>query len=76
VKCPQGRSHEGIEHGEADSSTQELAALVEHALLDYLVRPQEHGPRDRQPERLSSLQIDHQLELSGLLNGEVAWLCP
>jgi hypothetical protein len=25
------RSYEGIEHGEADSSTQELAALVEHA---------------------------------------------
>src|SRR4029450_11560786 len=26
--------------GEADSSTQELAALVEHALFDHLVRPQ------------------------------------
>src|SRR6266849_11182815 len=26
--------------GEADSSTQELAPLVEHALLDHLVRPE------------------------------------
>ena len=28
--------------GEADSRTQELAALVGHALLDHLVRPLEH----------------------------------
>jgi hypothetical protein len=28
--------------GEADSRTQELAALVEHALLDHLVRSRQH----------------------------------
>jgi hypothetical protein len=34
--------------GEADSSTQELAALVEHALLDYLVGAPEDRRRNRQ----------------------------
>jgi hypothetical protein len=28
--------------GEADSSTEELAALVEHALFDHVVGPQQH----------------------------------
>jgi hypothetical protein len=35
-----------------DGRSQELAALVEHALLDDLVRPQEQRLRDRQSERL------------------------
>ena len=38
--------------GEADSSSQELAALVEHALFDHLIRPPQHRRRDRQAERL------------------------
>ena len=28
-------------HGEADRSTKELAALVEHGLFDYVVRPRQ-----------------------------------
>src|SRR6266566_8199014 len=30
--------------------------------------------RDRQPERLGRLEVDHQLELGGLLDGEVSGL--
>jgi hypothetical protein len=43
----------------ADSSTQELAALVEHALLDQMVCLQEDRLGDRQPEPLRGLEIDH-----------------
>jgi hypothetical protein len=43
--------------------------LVEHALLDDLVRPHQHRLRDRKAKRLRRLEIDHQLELGGLLDG-------
>jgi hypothetical protein len=65
-QCPERavvRGHR--EPGEADSSTQELAALVEHALLDDLVRPPEHRRRDRQAERLGGLEVNHQIEPFG-----------
>src|SRR5438093_93421 len=42
--------------------------------LDQLVRPEQHRPRDRQAERLGGLQVDHQLELRGLLDREIAGL--
>jgi hypothetical protein len=42
---------------------EELAALVEHALLDHLVRPPQHRRRNRQPERLGRLEVNDQLEL-------------
>jgi hypothetical protein len=61
--------------GEADCRAEELAALVEHALLDDLVRPQQERLRDRQAERLGGLEVDDQLELRGLLDGEVGGLC-
>ena len=35
------------EPGEAERCSQELAALVEHALFDHLVRLQDHRLRDR-----------------------------
>jgi hypothetical protein len=38
---------------------QELAALVEHALFDDLVRPRQHRLRDRQAEGAGGLQVDH-----------------
>ena len=41
--------------------------MVEHALFDHLIRPQEERLRDREPERLGGLEVDYQLELSGLL---------
>jgi hypothetical protein len=43
-----------------------LAALVEHALFDDLVRPQQQRLRDREAERLG----DDELELSRLLDGQ------
>jgi hypothetical protein len=59
---------------EGDSSTQELAALVEHGLLDHLVRPEQQRLRNREAERLRGLEIDHQLELRRLLDGEIGGL--
>ena len=41
---------------------------------DHLVRLKEEGWRNRQAEGFRRLEIDHQLELHGLLDGEVARL--
>src|SRR5207249_3515817 len=38
-------------------------------------RPQQERLRDRQPERLRGLEVDDQLELGGLFDGEVGGLC-
>src|SRR5690242_20428185 len=45
-------------------------------LLDHLVRPLQERRGDRQAERLGGFEVEHQLELCGLLNGQVAWLGP
>ena len=50
------------------------AASVEHALLDHLVGPQQQRLGNSETERLRRLQVDHQLELGGLLDGEVGGL--
>src|SRR5689334_7157290 len=42
--------------------------------LDHLVRLQEQLLRNRQPDRLRSLQVDDELDLRGLLDGEVGGL--
>ena len=39
--------------------------------LDHLIRPVEEGLGNRQPEGLRCLQVDDQLELRGLLHGEI-----
>ena len=44
--------------------------------LDHLVRPQQQRRRDRQAERLGGLEVDDQLELGGLLDGEVGGFAP
>src|SRR4030095_3723886 len=49
--------------GEAERCSQELAALVEHALLDDLVRTQQQRLRDRDADGLRALHVDNQLEL-------------
>ena len=67
----EGRSSRDGEAGESVCCSQELAALVEHRLLDDLVRPQQQRLRDRAPERLGGLEIDDQLELRGLLDWQV-----
>src|SRR5437870_7409968 len=42
--------------------------------LDDLIRPPQHRRRDREAERLRGLEVDHQLELGGLLHRKIAWL--
>ena len=42
--------------------------------LDHLIRPLQERRRDRQAERLGGLEVDHQLELRRLLDGQVAGL--
>src|SRR4029453_17303392 len=46
--------------------------LIVVSLLYYLVRSQQKRRRDRQPERLGGLEVDHQLERGGLLDGQVS----
>ena len=46
----------------------------QHALLDHLIRPQEDRLRDREPKGLRGLQVDHELEFGGLLDGKVGGL--
>ena len=48
--------------------------MVEHALLDHLVRLQQQQRRNRQAQRLGRLRIDDQLELRGLLDGQISRL--
>src|SRR5207249_10264006 len=48
--------------------------LVEHGLLDNLIRPSEHWRRDLQTELLRRLEVDHQFELAWLLDGKVRGL--
>jgi hypothetical protein len=43
-------------------------------LLDHLVRPRQQRRRDREAEGLGGLEVDHQLELRGLLDGQVGGL--
>jgi hypothetical protein len=44
------------------------------ASLDDLVRPRQQRRRDREAERLGGLEVDHELELGGLLDGQIARL--
>src|SRR5881397_749670 len=46
------------------SRTQELTALVEHALFDDLVRSHQQRLRNREAERLRGLEVDDQLVLT------------
>src|SRR5712691_8544951 len=43
--------------------------------LDHRIRSPQHRLRDRQAQRLGGLEVDHQLELGWLLDGEVGRLC-
>ena len=42
-----------------------------HDLLDDLIRPRQQRRWDREAEGLGGLEVDHQLELRGLLNREI-----
>jgi hypothetical protein len=62
--------------GEADSSTQELAALVEHGLFNDLVCLENNRLRNRQAEGLGGFRVNHELKLAGLLDREVGRFGP
>jgi hypothetical protein len=59
---------------ESEGCPEEPAALVEHALLDDLIRPLQQRPRNHQPECFGGLEVDDQLELGWLLDGEIGGL--
>ena len=43
-------------------------------LLDHLIGPRQHRRRDPQAEGLGRLEVDHELVLGGLLNGQIPGL--
>ena len=47
---------------------EELAALVEHALLDHLVRLEQQRLRNRQSQCLSGLHVDDEIEFRRALD--------
>src|SRR5262245_3782507 len=44
------------------------------ALLDHLVRPRQQRGRDSQTKGFRRLEVNHQLNLHGLLDRNVTWL--
>ena len=54
-----------------ESGSEELAALVEHGLLNYLVGAAEDRRGNRETQRPSGPEVDDELELSRLLHGQV-----
>ncbi len=48
--------------------------MVEHGLLDHLVRPDQQRLRNRQAEGLRGLEVDDQLERRRLLHGDITGL--
>src|SRR4030095_11309840 len=64
----------GVHPAKPTAARRKLAALVKRTLLDDLVRASQHRRRDRETERLRSLQVYHQLELGGLLVGTLGGL--
>ena len=69
AECPEGAVVRGQgTPGESQCRSKKLAALVEHALLNDLVRPQQKRLRDRQPQHLRGLEVDDRFERGGLLN--------
>ena len=47
-----------------------------HPLFDHLVGLGKHGLRNREPQRLRSLQVDDQFELGRQLHRQVGRRCP
>ena len=49
-------------------------ADIVRALFDHLIRASEYGRRHREAERLSGPEVDNQLELSRLFDGQIGAL--
>src|SRR5258706_4015260 len=72
---PEVLGAEAAESGASGGRCQLLTTFVwAPSLLDHLIRPQQQRRRDREAERLGGLQVDDQLELRGLLYGQIAGL--
>src|SRR5262249_53700645 len=52
---------------------QRHSALVEHALLDDLVRPDDDGLRDGQAQGLYGLEVQDQFKFGWLLHRQIVW---
>src|ERR1700682_6683223 len=50
-------------------------AIYRRRSLNHLVRAQQQWRRNGDPQHLRGLQVDDQLELSRLLDGEIGGLC-
>src|SRR5262249_204796 len=50
-----------------------VGARRAHGLLNDLIRPQQRR-RDREAERFGGLEVDDELELCGLFDGQIGWL--
>src|SRR5262245_55160432 len=66
-RYPPGAGPTGARWGDAGLERQASYA----GSLNNLVRPREHRWRDREAEGLRGLEVDHQVELGGLFNGQV-----
>ena len=55
-----------------------MTPLLHHSMFsfDHLIRPVEHGLRNRQADLLRGLEIDDELKLRRLLKGKSAGLAP
>ena len=65
-----------LKPGETECCSQEPSALVEHGLLNHLIRPQQDRLRNRQAEGLGRLQFDDEVKLRCLLDWEVGGIGP
>src|SRR5262245_19354780 len=63
----------GLAHGLKADNNKFYPGIIE-CLLDNLIRPRQHVGRNRQTDLLCCLEIDHQLELSRLLDRQVGGL--
>jgi hypothetical protein len=52
-------------------SARNTASSHNHVLFDHLIRPRQHRRGDREAEGLRGLEVDYELELRRLLDGEV-----
>jgi hypothetical protein len=59
-----------VDAGASEDEAREVDDLAES--FDHLIRPREQRRRDREVEGLGGLQIDDQLELGWLIDGEIA----
>src|SRR5215831_6552980 len=66
------RSYDGIEHPAKPTAAMRSRPRWSSTLLNDFVRPDEYRLRDVEAERFGGLQVDHQLELGRLLDGQIA----